>query len=77
MLACDRIRVTPSSVQGGSDLFHGLPGLDGFTEQQATVTTPREVINDLLRGNSPGRVGLVDCSWWDALRLDRTGLSQA
>jgi len=32
-----------------------------------TVTTSREVINDLLRGKKAGRVGLVDFPWWDTL----------
>jgi uroporphyrinogen decarboxylase len=31
------------------------------------VTTSRQVINDLLRGNGAKRVGLVDYPWWDTL----------
>ena len=32
------------------------------------MTTSRQVINDLLRGNDVERVGLVDYPWWDTLQ---------
>ncbi len=31
------------------------------------MTTSRQVINDLLRGNGAARVGVVDYPWWDTL----------
>ena len=31
------------------------------------MTTSRQVIDDLLRGSKPERVGLVDSPWWDTL----------